>query len=85
MDEKGHLFGVRGGSGGFAESIFKYAAETLFGKVLEGPLNFRTLRNPDFTEISLEVFFFFSCLIVEVSLKNPFFLSPPTRLMGKRF
>lgn len=41
------------GSGGFAEHIFKYAVRELFGDELN-ELNFKTLRNPDFREISYE-------------------------------
>ncbi|KAK1577937.1 hypothetical protein Q3G72_026125 [Acer saccharum] len=31
VDEEGHLYGVSGSSGGYAETVFRYAAETLFG------------------------------------------------------
>eukprot|EP00252_Welwitschia_mirabilis_P004068 TRINITY_DN1424_c0_g1_i1.p1 TRINITY_DN1424_c0_g1~~TRINITY_DN1424_c0_g1_i1.p1 ORF type:complete len:474 (-),score=76.94 TRINITY_DN1424_c0_g1_i1:450-1871(-) len=55
IDDKGRLYGVRGGSGGYAESIFVYAAKQLFGKDIKGPLDFKILRNTDFREISLEV------------------------------
>ncbi|KAH9697975.1 protein NAR1 [Citrus sinensis] len=33
---EGHLYGVAGSSGGYAETIFRHAAKTLFGKVIEG-------------------------------------------------
>ncbi|ESR45140.1 hypothetical protein CICLE_v10004004mg [Citrus x clementina] len=33
---EGHLYGVAGSSGGYAETVFRHAAETLFGKVIEG-------------------------------------------------
>lgn len=55
VDESGHLYGVQGGSGGYAECIFRYAARELFGKNIIGPLQFKTLRNADFQEVSLEV------------------------------
>eukprot|EP00897_Mesotaenium_endlicherianum_P006813 jgi/Mesen1/615/ME000108S10773 len=57
VDERGHLFGVRGGSGGYAECIFRHAARVLFGRRVgdDGPLEFTTLRNSDFKEVSLEV------------------------------
>ncbi|KAK1306578.1 hypothetical protein QJS10_CPA10g01820 [Acorus calamus] len=55
VDEEGHIFGVSGGSGGYAETIFRYAATTLFGKEVEGPLDFRIIRNSDFREVTLEM------------------------------
>lgn len=55
VDDKGHLYGVRGGSGGYAETIFCYAAKQLYGKRIMGPLDFKILRNSDFREIYLEV------------------------------
>ncbi|KAL5987953.1 hypothetical protein ACLOJK_035715 [Asimina triloba] len=55
VDDDGHLFAVPGGSGGYADTVFRYAAKTLFGKEIKGPLNFKMLRNSDFREISLEV------------------------------
>lgn len=55
VDEAGHLYGSRGGSGGFAECIFRYAAHVLFGKELPSRLDFKTLRNSDFKELTLEV------------------------------
>lgn len=41
------------GSGGYAEYIFKYAASELFGEQIT-EVNFKSLRNPDFKEVSLE-------------------------------
>ncbi|XP_024378244.1 protein NAR1 [Physcomitrium patens] len=55
VDEREHLYGVSGGSGGYAECIFRYASRELFGKEISGPLQFKTLRNADFREITLEV------------------------------
>uniref|UniRef100_A0A1D1Z6P2 Cytosolic Fe-S cluster assembly factor narfl n=1 Tax=Anthurium amnicola TaxID=1678845 RepID=A0A1D1Z6P2_9ARAE len=55
VDEEGHLFGVRGGSGGYAETIFCHAAKILFGREIAGPLDFRILRNSDLQEVTLEV------------------------------
>jgi hypothetical protein len=55
VDEDGHLYGVSGGSGGYAETIFRYAARALFNKEIEGPLDFKILRNSDFREVTLEV------------------------------
>jgi hypothetical protein len=55
VDEAGHVYGVRGGAGGYLETIFWHAARALFGKVVEGPLQMKTLRNADFQEVFLEV------------------------------
>lgn len=55
LDEAGCLYGSRGGSGGYAECVFRYAARVLFGKELSSPLTFKTLRNSDFKELTLEV------------------------------
>lgn len=55
VSEEGNLFGVRGSSGGYADTIFRYAAKTLFGHDIKGPLDFRTVRNSDFQEATLEV------------------------------
>lgn len=41
------------GSGGYAEHIFKHAAKELFGQTV-GQVTFKSLRNPDFREVSLE-------------------------------
>ncbi|KAI8435348.1 hypothetical protein MSG28_003673 [Choristoneura fumiferana] len=49
--------GLRGhagsGSGGYADHIFLYAAEQLFGES-KAPLVYKNLRNPDFREVVLE-------------------------------
>ncbi|CAH2078885.1 unnamed protein product [Thlaspi arvense] len=55
VNEEGHLYGVAGGSGGYAETIFRHAAKALFGQTIEGPLEFKTLRNSDFRELTLQV------------------------------
>ncbi|XWS12951.1 hypothetical protein CRYUN_Cryun37aG0133900 [Craigia yunnanensis] len=55
VDEQGHLYGVSGDSGGYAETVFRYAAKVLFGREIDGPLDFRIIRNSDFRELSLEV------------------------------
>ncbi|XP_034698741.1 protein NAR1 [Vitis riparia] len=55
VNEEGHLYGVQGSSGGYADTIFRYAAKTLFGRELKGPLDFKTVRNSDFREVTLEI------------------------------
>ncbi|GAB4826474.1 Cytosolic Fe-S cluster assembly factor nar1 [Ancistrocladus abbreviatus] len=55
VTEGGHLYGVNGSSGGYAETIFRYAAKMLFGREIEGPLEFKTIKNSDFREVCLEV------------------------------
>ncbi|XP_017243825.1 protein NAR1 [Daucus carota subsp. sativus] len=55
VDEEGQLYGVSGSSGGYAETIFRNAAKTLYGQDIKEPLVFKTLRNSDFREVSLEV------------------------------
>lgn len=56
ITEEGQLYGVHGSSGGYAETVFRYAAKVLFGKEIKGPpLDFRTIRNSDFQEVTLEV------------------------------
>ncbi|XP_075488592.1 protein NAR1-like [Primulina tabacum] len=55
VDEDGHLYGVHGSSGGYADTVFRYAAKLLFGKENEGPLEYKTIRNSDFREVTLEV------------------------------
>ena len=55
VTEEGQLYGVYGSSGGYAETVFRYAAKLLFGKEIKGPLGFRTIRNSDFQEVTLEV------------------------------
>ena len=54
INEGGYLCGVRGSSGGYADTVFRYAAKTLFGRQIDGPLNFRNIRNSDFQEVTLE-------------------------------
>ncbi|KAL5717640.1 Cytosolic Fe-S cluster assembly factor nar1 [Ranunculus cassubicifolius] len=55
IDKDGNLYGVNGSSGGYAEIIFRHVAKTVYGKQIEGPLNFKTIRNSDFREVTLEV------------------------------
>ncbi|XP_073309376.1 protein NAR1-like isoform X1 [Primulina huaijiensis] len=55
VDEGGHLYGVHGSSGGYADTVFRYAAKLLFGKEIKGPLEYKTIRNTDFREVTLEV------------------------------
>ncbi|KAJ3697172.1 hypothetical protein LUZ61_000877 [Rhynchospora tenuis] len=55
VDEKGQLYGVSGGSGGYAETVFRHAAKELFNVEVNDPVEFRTLRNSDFREAVLEV------------------------------
>ncbi|XP_072974252.1 protein NAR1 isoform X1 [Typha angustifolia] len=55
VNEEGHLYGVSGGSGGYAETVFRHAAKTLFGRDIEGPVDFKIIRNSDFREVTLEV------------------------------
>ncbi|XP_043689636.1 protein NAR1-like [Telopea speciosissima] len=55
VDEEGRLYGVNGSSGGYAEIIFRYASKVLFGKEIEGPIDFKIIRNSDFREFNLEV------------------------------
>lgn len=55
MNAKGQLYGVPGGSGGYAETVFRHAAKVLFNREIDGPVQFRTLRNSDFREAVLEV------------------------------
>ncbi|XP_013601476.1 PREDICTED: protein NAR1 [Brassica oleracea var. oleracea] len=55
VTEEGHLYGVAGSSGGYAETIFRHAATALFGHTIAGPLEFKTLRNSDFRELTLEL------------------------------
>lgn len=52
---EGHLYGVHGSSGGYAETVFRYAAKVIFGREIEGPVDFRTVKNSDFQEVTLEV------------------------------
>ncbi|KAK9664461.1 hypothetical protein RND81_14G043400 [Saponaria officinalis] len=55
VTDDGHLYGVDGSSGGYAETIFRHAAKSLYGTEIEGPVAFKILRNSDFREVSLEV------------------------------
>ncbi|CAM8932818.1 unnamed protein product [Rhodiola kirilowii] len=55
VNDEGQLFGVNGSSGGYAETIFRYAAKEIFGKEIVGPLEFKTIKNLDFREVTLEV------------------------------
>lgn len=55
VDEEGNLYGVSGGSGGYAEMVFRHAARAIYKREIEGPLDFKILRNSDFREITLEV------------------------------
>ncbi|KAL2895806.1 Protein NAR1 [Bienertia sinuspersici] len=55
VNDEGYLYGVNGGSGGYAETIFRHAAKALFRKDIEGPLEFKIIRNSDFREVLLEV------------------------------
>lgn len=43
------------GSGGFAENIFIAASKELFEETVSSPLQFKSVKNSDFHEISLEV------------------------------
>ncbi|XP_055820479.1 protein NAR1 isoform X2 [Solanum dulcamara] len=54
IDEEGHLYGVHGGSGGYAETIYRHVAKVLLGQEVKGPIAFKTIRNSDFQEVSLE-------------------------------
>ncbi|KAK4759709.1 hypothetical protein SAY87_022840 [Trapa incisa] len=55
VNENGELFGVLGSSGGYGDTIFRYAAKNLFGRDIQGPLDFKIIRNSDFQEVILEV------------------------------
>ncbi|KAL2475767.1 ferredoxin hydrogenase [Abeliophyllum distichum] len=55
VDKEGRIYGVRGSSGGYADTVFRHAAKMLFAKEIEGPLRFKTIRNSDFQEVTLEV------------------------------
>ncbi|KAJ6912331.1 protein NAR1-like [Populus alba x Populus x berolinensis] len=63
VSEEGYLYGVPGSSGGYAETVLRYAARMVFGREIEGPLAFRSLRNKDFCEVTLEVSDAFSYLV----------------------
>nr|KYP57500.1 Cytosolic Fe-S cluster assembly factor NARFL [Cajanus cajan] len=51
INEEGSLYGVHGSSGGYAETIFRHAAKTLFGRQIDDPLTFRNIKNSDFQEV----------------------------------
>ncbi|CAA0841809.1 ferredoxin hydrogenases [Striga hermonthica] len=55
VDEDDNLYGVWGSSGGYADTIFRHAAKVLFEKEIEGPLEYKTIKNADFREVILEV------------------------------
>ncbi|CAI7802482.1 unnamed protein product [Closterium sp. NIES-54] len=56
VDASGHLYGVAGGSGGYAEAVLRYAALELFGvHVPPGPLEWQQVRNADMRECSVAV------------------------------
>ncbi|XP_078154847.1 ferredoxin hydrogenase [Carex rostrata] len=55
VNAKGQLYGVPGGSGGYAETVFRHAAKVLFNREIDGPVQFRTQRNSDHREVVLEV------------------------------
>ncbi|CAM8977948.1 unnamed protein product [Rhodiola kirilowii] len=55
VNDEGQLFGTNGSSGGYAETIFRYAAKEIFGRDIIGPLEFKTNKNSDFREVTLEV------------------------------
>lgn len=54
MNAEGEVFGVKGGSGGYLEYIFKRAAKELFGKEIER-VEYKAGRNPDLKTVTLEV------------------------------
>ncbi|KAG9144816.1 hypothetical protein Leryth_022767 [Lithospermum erythrorhizon] len=54
VNDDGNLYGTTGSSGGYAETIFRYAAKVLFRKEIEGSLDFKVLRNSDFQELNGE-------------------------------
>lgn len=55
IDDEEHLYGVPGSSGGYAETVFRFAAKILFGREVDNPLKFNIIKNSDFQEVSLEV------------------------------
>lgn len=55
-DDSGDLYGLRGGSGGYLNFIYRTAARTLYGvQIPDGDLPMKILRNADIQEISLTV------------------------------
>ena len=69
IDKEGQLYGVQGSSGEYAETIFRHAVKVIFGKEIMGPLEFKTLRNADFREVTLQVSLmsFFTSLVLAIS------------------
>ncbi|KAI4343208.1 hypothetical protein MLD38_027737 [Melastoma candidum] len=55
VDQNGNLYGVCGSSGGYAETIFRYAAKELYNLDLKGPLDFKIIINADLQEVTLDV------------------------------
>uniref|UniRef100_A0A7N0ZWM7 Iron hydrogenase small subunit domain-containing protein n=1 Tax=Kalanchoe fedtschenkoi TaxID=63787 RepID=A0A7N0ZWM7_KALFE len=55
VNDDEQLFGANGSSGGYADTIFRYAAKEIFGREVVGPLEFKTIKNSDFREVTLEV------------------------------
>ncbi|GJP48171.1 hypothetical protein CLOM_g7446 [Closterium sp. NIES-68] len=56
VDASGYLYGVAGGSGGYAETILRFAANELFGVQLPpGPVAWQQVRNADMLESTLDV------------------------------
>ncbi|CAI5479008.1 unnamed protein product [Closterium sp. Yama58-4] len=56
VDASGHLYGVAGGSGGYAEAVLRYAALELLGVHMPpGPLEWQAVRNADMRECSVAV------------------------------
>ena len=54
ITDSGDLIGVRGGSGGYLEFVFRYAAKELFN-VDVGEIQYKVVRNNDFKEVELVV------------------------------
>ena len=52
--ENEKFYGPQGGSGGYLEVVFKYAAKALFDVTID-QIQYKVGRNPDFKEVSLEV------------------------------
>ncbi|XP_060208378.1 protein NAR1-like isoform X2 [Lycium barbarum] len=55
IDEEGHLYGVHGSSVGYPATIYRHVAKVLLDLEVKGPIEFKTIRNSDFQEVSLEV------------------------------
>ena len=75
IDEEGNLYGVRGSSGGYADTLFRYASKMLFGKEIDGPLEYMTVRNADLRELTLEVSLIFLHSADSPEILNLYFLS----------